>query len=270
MKKAQIAVLGVALLAGAAAFYLMPGQAPAPVIVAAAPPAPAVENDDVLVAAQNLDYGAVLSEQNVKWAPMPKSLAIPGAIRKSADANAIEELKGAVVRFQMMQEDPIRKEKVVKGPSMGLLSSMVTPGKRAVAINIDASGSTSAGGFVLPNDRVDVVQVLRDEEAAKSGQGDAFTTQTIIQNVRVLAIGPNLQSENGRPVVAGTTATLELDARQAEYVILAQRSGQLVLVLRSMTDALQNANVSDNQNDVKVDRSLTIVRAGIPTTLRAK
>lgn len=271
MKKAQIAVLGVALAAGVAAYALMPTQEPPKVEVARPAVAPVIQNDDVLVAASGLDYGTTLNETSVKWQPWPKSSPIVGVIRKSAEPNAVQDLKGWVVRGHFMADEPIRKDRLVKGPTAGLMSTLVAPGMRAIAINIDSSGATSAGGFVLPNDHVDILRTYRDEDAVKAGQPDAFITETLLRNVKVLAIGPNVQTENGKSVIVGSNATLELTPRQAELVTLAQRTGQLSLALRAMTDAIASAKPNDGSVDNSADdKALTVVRFGVPTTARAK
>lgn len=268
MNKAQIAILAVALAAGGLAFMMLQSGEPPKVETVAAPPP--VATDDVLIAAGPLEFGATLNETSVRWQPWPRTAPLQGAIQRSASPNAIEEYKGSIVRGQFLQNEPIRPDRLVKGPNASFMSTLVSSGKRAVAINIDASGATSAGGFILPNDRVDIIRTFRDEETAKSGQGEAFVSQTIMQNVKVLAIGPNVQTENGKAVVVGTNATLELEPRQAEYIILAQRTGQLSLVLRSLTDALQNTATTDNADDAQADKSMTIVRFGVPSALRAK
>ena len=97
----------------------------------------------------------------------------------------------------------------------------------------------SAGGFILPNDRVDVVRVYRDDEATKARGAEVMGSQTILANVRILAIGQNVQEENGKKVVTGGNATLELDPSQAELIVLAQHTGgsNLHLVLRSLVDS---------------------------------
>ena len=240
---------------------------PPPVATA---PAPAITTDDVLIAATPIEFGAVLNETNVRWQTWPNSVPLAGVVRKSANPKAMEEYKGAIVRGQFLQNEPIRTDRLVRGPNANFMSTLVPSGKRAVAINIDASGATSAGGFILPNDRVDIVRVFRDEESAKAGVGDVMTSHTILQNVRVLAIGPNVQTENGKAVVVGTNATLELDPRQAEYIILAQRTGQLSLVLRSLTDALNDTTTTDAQSEQRVDKSMTIVRFGAASSVRGK
>jgi pilus assembly protein CpaB len=190
----------------------------------------------------------------------PRAAVGPGMIRRSETPDVINDLKGSVSRMSFFQGEPIRREKLVKGPSSGFMSAILPSGMRAVAINIDTQGSTTAGGFILPNDRVDVVRTYRDDDAAKGPNGDAFLTETLLSNVRVLAIGQNVQEKNGERVVIGSNATLEVDPRQAETLILAQRVGQLSLILRSLLDANRTAETVVQDQP---DNSLTIVRYGI-------
>ena len=119
------------------------------------------------------------------------------------------------------------------------MSAILPSGMRAVAIKIDNSGDDYAGGFILPNDRVDVITISRDDEATKARGVEVLGAQTILTNVRVLAIGQNVQEENGKKVVVGGNATLELDPQQAELVVLAQQAGNanLHLALRSLADS---------------------------------
>ena len=267
MNKAQIAILGVALLAGAAAYALMPG-APEPVrqVIAPAP----IESDDVLLAAREMQFGTVLADPDLRWQIWPKASPIQGVIRKSTSPKAIEELRGGIVRGTFAAGEPIRTDRVVKGPTAGLMSTMIGSGMRAVAINIDASGDRSAGGFIQPNDRVDVLRTFRDDEASKQGQGDVMVTQTILSNVRVLAIGQTMgQSQDGKPVVIGGNATLELDPKQSELVVLAQRTGQLSLVLRSLMDAIK-PQAAETVVPTAEDKTMTVVRFGIPSQLRSR
>ncbi|MFT4095811.1 MAG: Flp pilus assembly protein CpaB [Rhodoblastus sp.] len=269
MKRAQIAVLGVALTAGVAAYLLMPSQQPQQVQVVQQV-TPVIDNDDVLVASSPLDYGKTLDETMMRWQAWPKSSPIQGVIRKSAQPNAIQDLKGWIVRGNFMAEEPMRKDRLVNGPTAGLMATLVAQGKRAIAINIDASGATSAGGFVLPNDRVDILRTYRDEEAAKAGSPDAFVTETLLRNVKVLAIGPNVQTENGKTVIVGSNATLELDPKQTETITLAQRTGQLSLALRSLLDTVADAKPVEPVDTKPDDKSLTIIRYGVSTSARPK
>src|SRR5690606_27734810 len=133
---------------------------------------------------------------------------------------------------QFFAGEPIRRERLVQGQSSGYLAASLPPGYRAVAITIDQTGATSAGGFVLPNDRVDVISTTR----IGAGGSESYESRTILSNVRVLAIGQNVQERNGERFVIGGNATLEVDPGQAEALVLAQRMGQLSLSLRSIMD----------------------------------
>jgi pilus assembly protein CpaB len=269
MKKARLIFLGVVLASGFGATYLVLSrpepQRPAP-IVQAPPPA---ATEQVLVAARELNFGSVLQPADLSWQDWPKNVSAQGVIRKSETPNGMDEVKDSVVRGSFLQGEPIRREKLFKGGASGFLSAILNPGFRAVAITIDDNGANSAGKFILPNDRVDVLRTYRDEDAAKTGSGDAFISETLVTNVRVLAIGQNAQDKGGQPFASGVTATLELDPRQAETIVLAQRVGQLSLVLRSMQDSQQAEGPTSIPHEDH-NRAVTVVRAGVATQSRGK
>src|SRR5450759_140439 len=102
------------------------------------------------------------------------------------------------------------------------------------AISTQISPETGAGGFILPNDHVDVILTRRDRDADKSGAGETKTSETVLSNIRVLAIDQNVEEKNGQKVVVGKTATLELTPGQAETLVLSQQVGTLSLSLRSI------------------------------------
>ena len=262
MKTARLGVLAVALAAGGGAMYLVGGspKAPQPVEIAAPAPPPQIATEEVLVAKRELPMGTLVNEQDIGWVTWPRDALGSGMIVRKEAPGVVEDLKGSVSRMNFFQGEPIRREKLVKGPSSGFMSAILPSGMRAVAINIDTQGSTSAGGFILPNDKVDVIRTFRDDEAAKAGVADAFATEVLLANVRVLAIGQNVQEKNGERVVVGSNATLEVDPRQAEVLILAQRVGQLSLALRSLLDA---SRTKEPAMADQPDNSLTIVRYGI-------
>ncbi|MFZ3327979.1 MAG: Flp pilus assembly protein CpaB [Methylocella sp.] len=239
MKIARLAVLGTALAAGIAAAILA-GESKQPAITAAPPP---ISTDSVLVATRELTFGAVVDASDLRWEDWPKDHIPEGVVRKSASPGGVEELQGSFVRSNFAAGEPLRRDRLVKGPHSGFLAAVLSKGSRAVAINIDTQGSSEAGGFILPNDRVDVVHIFKqavgisDEGAKRYGIDNSFVSQTILTNIRVLAIGQNFQEKNGERVMTGANATLELTPFQAETIVLAQRTGQLSLILRSITDA---------------------------------
>ena len=258
MKPARLVVLGVAILAGGAAALMMGGSKPPP----PAAPAPMVQKmptSDVLVAAGDLPMGQTLRVPDLRWQPWPADVVPAGYIVRAQDPGALDQTVGSIARSNFLGGEPIRREKLIKADGSGFMSAILPSGMRAVAISIDTRGATSAGGFILPNDRVDVLRTFRDDEASKAGGGEVHLTETILSGIRVLAIGQNIQERNGDKVVAGETATLELTPGQAEVVTLAQKVGQLSLDLRSIADA-------GRVEDVKEEREagLTIVRHGVP------
>ena len=267
MNKPRLLFLAFVIACGGAATFLVLDRPEPTAPAAVAPQAPPPEQ--VLVAAHDLSFGSAIQPGDVLWQDWPKDSPVRGVLRKSESPNAIEEVKESVLRGALLSGEPIRREKLFKGANSGFLSAILTPGFRAVAINIDGGGAATAGNFILPNDRVDVIHLYRDEDAARTGAGDAYVSETLVANVRVLAIGQNAQDKGGQPFAAGSTATLELDPRQAEKVILAQRDGQLSLALRAMLDG-REAGGPLSPIQESHDRSVTVVRAGVAAQSRGK
>lgn len=263
MNRAQLIVLGVALSAGAGAFVMMGEEKPQ---VAQTASAPAIAMDRVLVATQDLSYGAEIVQEQVKWLDWPKDAIPPGTIAESADPKALDSLKGSYVRIPIANGEPVRKERLVKGVTAGLMSTMLPAGSRAVAI--DVSANSTAGGFILPNDRVDVIKTYRDASATKESGLEVMTSEVVVTNVRVLAMGQTIEKKGAEPVVVGSTATLELSPRQAERVLLAQRTGQLALSLRPITDAIAKGEAEDGSDPD--DATISVVKHGVTLNLRSK
>jgi len=238
MAASRLMILGVAVAAAGGAGYVAKNMSTPP------PPEAAVESSvqqqpqialtDVLVLTGDVPMGGVI-ESNIAWQPWPSDAVNPAFITRSTDPDAVEKLKSSVARLTMYSGEPLRKSKLV-GEGQSFMSSVLPAGMRAVATTISAD--TSAGGFILPNDYVDVIMTRRND-ASKSGAG--FTTETILQNIRVLAIDQTIQEdEEGKKVKVGQTATLELTAQQAEIITVAQQmADRLTLALRSVADAQQ-------------------------------
>jgi pilus assembly protein CpaB len=260
MNRKLIIVGAIAVLAfGATYVFLRGGANPAPSPSAEAPPK--VDVEQVLVASQDLPMGTVVNEGATAWHPWPKADVSELMITKSGKPDALKDVEGSMTRTAFLRGEPIRHDKLVKAGAGGFMSAILPSGKRAVAIKIDNDGNSTAGGFILPNDRVDVVRLARDEEATKARGVEVMTAQPILSNVRVLAIGQNVEEQNGKKVITGANATLELDPDQVNLIILAQHAGNsnLHLVLRSLIDSGGPA-----QTVVSADRALTVVRYGAP------
>jgi pilus assembly protein CpaB len=259
MKPARLVVVGIALAAGGAAALLSGGSGEAPPVQAPVA-SPAIRTTDVLVAAVDVPIGARVTEKDLRWQAWPQDAV--NALMVARGAGDIPEFADSIARAPFLAGEPIRREKLIKGSGSGFLAAVLPSGKRALAINIDGRGASTAGGFVLPNDFVDVVRTYRDDEASKAAGSDVIVSETVLQSVKVLAIGQNIQERNGEKVVVGETATLELEPRQVETIALAQRVGQLTLALRSMADA----NKPVEPIKAGSDAALTVVRFGVAAT----
>ncbi|MEK4034227.1 Flp pilus assembly protein CpaB [Methylocystis sp. IM3] len=268
MNRAQITIISVAVASGGVAFMMMSGDTPSAPVVTPAPSAPALPLDQVLVVTRDLSYGAEVNAQDIAWIDWPKASVPAGAMTKSANPDAEQDVKSSYVRIPLSAGDPLRRERLVKGVTAGVMSTMLPAGKRAVAI--DVTLNSTAGGFILPNDRVDVMRTFRDVEASKESGHDVYGSEVLLTNVRVLAIGQTVEKKSGDAVAAGPTATLELDPRQAEFILLSQRSGQLTLILRPISDALPQASEDPTAEDDFQDGTMTIVKRGAAASLRMK
>ena len=142
---------------------------------------------------------------------------------------------GAIARSTFYAGEPITEAKLIR-TDRGFMSAILPAGKRAVATKIAAD--TSAGGFILPNDRVDVIMTRQTTTPPSGAAATSSITETILNNVRVLAIDQTIEDKNGEKVVVGQTATLELTPQQAEILTVAQQmSDRLTLALRSIADS---------------------------------
>ena len=260
MKTARLVVLGVAVVAGLGAAYLMMGtKAPEAVRIVSAPAA--LATDDVLVAAHDIGFGSVVADGDMRWQSWPKAQVPDGVVRRSLQPNAMQDVKGSIVRSNFLGGEPLRADRLVKGSGSGFMSAVLPTGMRAIAIDLAEQGKSGAGGFILPNDRVDVIRTFHPDDAP-----GAFASETILTNVRVLAIGQAVQEKAAERTVMGGTATLELTPEQAEKIVLAQRTGQLTLSLRSMADVGKDDFVKAPDQP----EAMTIIRFGNTSQSRVR
>lgn len=212
-------------------------------------PAP-VSISQVLVAATRLEPGQPLTEAQVRWEPWPAKSASSDLILKSSGVTPSAAVAGAVVRAPIVEGEPITYTKIVRSDNGGFMAATLAPGMRAVSIN--ASVVSVAGGFILPNNRVDLMltQVTGDKHG---------TTRTVLSDVRVLAIDQAVDNKSQKPVSDVKTVTLELTPEQARSITMAQALGTLSLALRSLGDTAENtapkgANSADSSGVVSVIR----------------
>lgn len=231
MKPARLLILSVAVVAaGLAGLLAMKLAGRGGVVTQVQSVVEKEPTVNVLVSSSNLPVGARIDDKAAHWMPWPQGGVVQGFITETDKPDALKELQGAVVRLPIFEGEPIRPEKVADSNSR-ILSALLPAGKRAVATEI--SVATGAGGFILPNDRVDVIMVRKGTGTEK------FITETVLSNVRVLAIDQQIQEkDDGSKAVVGTTATLELTPDQTKVLVVAQQmADRLSLALRSIADA---------------------------------
>ncbi|MBN8967994.1 MAG: Flp pilus assembly protein CpaB [Rhizobiales bacterium] len=256
MNRARIAVLAIALVAGAFAAYLASGSNPPPAQTAA--PVPQMETTDVLIAKSDIGLGQTVTADDLKWQAWPAAATSANFIKRSNRADAIKDMTGTIARSPLMAGEPVRETKLVKGDGSGFMAAILPSGMRAISTEI--SPETGAGGFILPNDRVDVLLSRRQKAIDANGNvsnREIISSDIILSDVRVLAIDQTIEEKNGQKVVVGKTATLELRPRQAETLARARQSGTLSLALRSLVDAHRQVKADANDSD---GRSITIYR----------
>jgi pilus assembly protein CpaB len=254
MNTARIMVLAIAIGAGGIAAYLASGSNPQPVAQA---PAPQLDTVDVLIAKSDIPLGQTVKPEDLQWQSWPAATVSPSFIRRNDRGSAIADLTGSIARSPFFAGEPVRDAKLVKGNGSGFMAAILPSGMRAISTEI--SPETGAGGFILPNDRVDVILSRRE----RVGGVENINSEIILGNVRVLAIDQTIQEKDGQKVVVGKTATLELKPEQSETLARARQSGTLSLALRSLVDA--NEPVSTEQRNNRRD-TVNVVRFGVSTT----
>lgn len=266
MKPARIIVICVAAVAAiglALVVRAMGSPSNEPVAVATAAPVDARPMARVLVAAKDLQPGKRLEESDLDWKEWPLdqvnpafitdgSTPIPAAEQSKpegavaavtraatdlATGGAKADYVGSVVREPILAGEPLVMRKIVRAGDSGYMAAYLEPGMRAMAIRVTVE--TAAGGFILPGDRVDVVltrETTLGNIGASEGDRSKFTSATVMQNIKVLAIDQSTRAGDDEQTVIGATATLEVGPRDAEALALAKSEGELSLILRSYAD----------------------------------
>ena len=274
MKPARILVLVVAILAGGMAAWLVSGSDPVPVVEPTPVPVVQLETVDVLVAGTDINLGSLISVPDLKWQMWPAAAASPQFIRKTDRPDAIEQLAGSITRQAFATGEPIREARLIRAQGSGYLAAILPQGMRAIAMEV--SPESGVGGFILPNDHVDIILTRRERResatpsSSQSGSSavEVQTSTTILSNLRVMAIDQTIEEKSGQRVVVGRTATIEVTPQQAETLLRAKLMGQLALALRSVTDFEAKEGVAEDSQDTR--RSIEMVRYGINTIATVK
>jgi pilus assembly protein CpaB len=230
MNNARIVVLAIAIGAGGIAAYLASGSGEKP---APAQPVAQIQTVDILVARSDIGLGQSVKPDDIQWQSWPAATASGSLISRASRADAIKEITGSIARSPFIAGEPIREQKLVKADGSGFMAAILPQGYRAVSTEV--SPETGAGGFILPNDRVDVLLTKKDKNPDGKG-ADVAVSEIILSNIRVLAIDQAPKEKEGSSALVGRTATLELKPDQTEMLARSRQSGTLSLALRSIAD----------------------------------
>ncbi|HCP64256.1 MAG TPA: Flp pilus assembly protein CpaB [Hyphomonadaceae bacterium] len=234
----QISIIGGAMLVAGGAFIWMRTQSANPQV--AQPVATTevkAETVNVLVAKRDMVVGERISPSSLGWeAYTPTSASTPGFFLQSKNPKAIEEFSNGIVRQAMVKGEPVLASKIVDvEATTGAMAALLTPGMRAVSFPI--SPETAVAGFVLPNDRVDIL-LTREVQFSSNGQSvSRVISSAILENVRILAIDQAITQDKDKTTLPGGIATVELSAADAEKLRLAHKLGDLSVTLRGYADA---------------------------------
>lgn len=244
MRARRLLLLVLALVtAGTTAFlarsWIEGQRRPAAVRAEKLPPPP---SRAVLVAARRLAQGSFLTEEALRWqdwpdVELPESYFEKGSIEPG-------DLVGAVVREPLDEGAPITRGAVVRPGERGFLAAVLEPGMQAVSVPVDQA--TGSAGLVFPGDRVDVL-LTQTLQAEGTGGRERFVAETVLRDVRVLAVGQRLStaaegSDELSPKIR--TATLEVSPEGARRVALALELGRVWLGLRSLARAADGSEAA--------------------------
>lgn len=258
MRPIQIVILLVALGSAGAAGTIAMKIARKPSAPSAAQPVAAetMKTEDVLVASKDLKVGTAIDDSAFTWRAWPADGLTQGYITRTERPEAAASFAGTLVKTPIFAGEPVREAKLVRS-DRGFLSAVLPKGMRALAVRVNAA--STAGGFILPNDRVDVIMIRDAKGGARS--------ETILTNVRVLAIDQSIESTEGEQkqvLVAQDTATLELTPDQAELITQAQQMGSISLALRSIEDSAPETLT------VSKPTGVSVVKFGIASRVNAR
>ncbi|WP_411817156.1 Flp pilus assembly protein CpaB [Hyphococcus sp. DH-69] len=250
MNVSRIAILGVALVAGAGAFVLMLGQNKTVAPIQIVEPVKE-ETVRVLVANKNIQRGERLLLDSTSWVSWPKKAVRPTFITDE-NPEARDDLANAVARSIIVDGEPIVNQKLARAESSGLMAAIISPGMRAVTLRV--SPETASGGFILPGDRVDILFTGGGRDSRDGG-----LARTMFEDVRVLAVNTIYAENTETAHIDSVNVTLELAPLDAETFVSARSSGSLSLVLRSIFkpegDLVASERRSSNVSVIRYGRS---------------
>jgi pilus assembly protein CpaB len=226
----------------------------------AKPAPPPLATVEVLVAKADLNRGDVIEAAQIGWQLWPAVSTNGNFIKKTIRPDAVNQFTGAIVRVPVSAGQPIYDPMVVFAKGSGFMAAILPKGMRAVSMLVTAD--TSAGGFILPEDHVDVVLTRHDRASEAATGQEKIVTDTILRNARVLAVDQTVEEKSGQKVIVGKTVTIEVTPPQAEILSRSIQEGKLSLSLRSLADSPSTAPESGEEHKEE-SVSINTVRFGV-------
>lgn len=174
-----------------------------------------VEQVNVVVAAADIPFNTPIVAAQLRLETRPRN-QVP-----ATHIISLDDLIGKRLREPAYTGEIIVTKRLMDDTAGSMLANSLTPGKRAMTLRIDEISGHA--GFLLPGSHVDIISL-------RSGQ----KAQTVLKNIKVIAVGQNLSVEGNN--VKAATVTLEVDPRQAETLAEVSESGSVRLVLRQRND----------------------------------
>jgi pilus assembly protein CpaB len=261
MKTRQIRLIGGFIALAAFLFMGILTFFRAPKAVVVQPDQVKVDTTEVLVARTDIGIGQFATQGNFRWQSWPNDAVSPAFISRANNGDRmLQDLSGSIVRSPITAGEPITAQKLIKAGQGGVLAAILPKGMRAISTRIREE--TAAGRMILPNDRVDVILIRKLQS---KDRGESFVSDTLFRNVRVLAIGQQIEVKDGKKSEAtANTATVELTPRQSELLALANSMGEISLTLRSIADITDNAGqTGDNPLNKERGNSVKMLRYGV-------
>jgi len=253
MNTKRIIGLGLALVAAVGLALVVRGMmgGGTPKVVASVVPAPTIKMSEVLVASENLQPGQKLEASKLRWQPWPAKAVDASFVTHDAVASIDDAVKNTVVRAPILANQPVTTSAIVHADAAGFMAATLQPGMRALSITVTTD--SGAGGFILPNDRVDLLLTQKSNE-----NPPRVRTLTILSAIRVLAMDQVFKEEKDQKTVLAKSATLELTPAQTELVTKAAAVGQLSLALRPL-DTADDAALTAKERAGRGERNLTVL-----------
>lgn len=266
MKITRKATYSIAMVAATAAAFMVGKASVAPEQPAAqaAQVADVVTPErmtEVLIVAKPLPMGNRVTHEDLAWAAWPEKNRPTHSIVRSETPDAIEKFQGVLVRQNVSAGETVTSERFVLDTTTSFLSALLNPGMRAFAL--PTSPVDTAGGLILPGDRVDILAIA-------GAPGGVARAQPLITNVKVLAIGTETREAEGQKTLLGPTVTLEVFPDQADILATVQKSSGLTMSLRPFSPEAnqQPSTAKPKVAEEKSEQAIRIIRGGVATATR--